>query len=145
MAQQIVSHREHHGAFRQLDDLLDVPGVTQFTLGQIQDLLYVEVPEEAPALPAEEYPVSEGEEQLPLELVEARRRLQSGALPLAMEIYANLIAAEQHLSTVIQDLEGASQRYPDDFNVWQSLGDAYFRADSIQEALKAYTKAEQLL
>jgi cytochrome c-type biogenesis protein CcmH/NrfG len=46
---------------------------------------------------------------------------------------------------VIQDLEGASERYPDDFNVWQSLGDAYFRADSIQEALKAYTKAEQLL
>jgi len=29
--------------------------------------------------------------------------------------------------------------------IWQALGDAYMRANLLQEALDAYTKAEELL
>jgi cytochrome c-type biogenesis protein CcmH/NrfG len=36
-------------------------------------------------------------------------------------------------------------RFPVDVNIWQSLGDAYMRANRLQDALDAYTKAEELL
>ena len=43
------------------------------------------------------------------------------------------------------DLREATYRYPVDVNIWQSLGDAYMRANRLQDALDAYTKAEELL
>jgi cytochrome c-type biogenesis protein CcmH/NrfG len=36
-------------------------------------------------------------------------------------------------------------RYPVEVSLWQLLGDAYMRANRLQDALDAYTKAEELL
>jgi hypothetical protein len=39
----------------------------------------------------------------------------------------------------------ALYRYPVEVSIWQALGDAYMRSNRLQEALDAYTKAEELL
>ena len=46
---------------------------------------------------------------------------------------------------VIRDLRDALYRYPVEVSIWQALGDAYMRANRLQDALDAYTKAEELL
>jgi cytochrome c-type biogenesis protein CcmH/NrfG len=50
-----------------------------------------------------------------------------------------------HLNDIILDLEDALYRFPVDINIWQTLGDAYMQNNQLQEALNAYTKAEELL
>jgi cytochrome c-type biogenesis protein CcmH/NrfG len=49
------------------------------------------------------------------------------------------------LPDVIQDLHEALYRFPVDVSIWQALGDAYARNDEFQQAIDAYTKAEELL
>ena len=44
-----------------------------------------------------------------------------------------------------RDLRDALYRYPVEVPIWQALGDAYMRANRLQDALDAYTKAEELL
>ncbi|HSJ86081.1 MAG TPA: tetratricopeptide repeat protein [Anaerolineales bacterium] len=76
----------------------------------------------------------------------ARNELSRNNLNGALESYAKLIKKGRFLEEVIYDLRDAvSYRYPVDVNVWQSLGDAYMRANRLQDALDAYTKAEELL
>ncbi|MFS8586751.1 MAG: ComEA family DNA-binding protein, partial [Acidimicrobiia bacterium] len=40
-AQAIIDHRERHGPFRSVDDLLDVRGIGEAKLAQIRDLVTV--------------------------------------------------------------------------------------------------------
>jgi tetratricopeptide (TPR) repeat protein len=76
----------------------------------------------------------------------ARNELSRNNINSALESYARLIKKGRFLDEVIFDLRDAvSYRYPVDVNVWQSLGDAYMRANRLQDALDAYTKAEELL
>jgi len=42
-------------------------------------------------------------------------------------------------------LKDAQYRYPVEVNIYELLGDAYMRTDQIQEAINAFTKAEELL
>jgi cytochrome c-type biogenesis protein CcmH/NrfG len=49
------------------------------------------------------------------------------------------------LDEVIHDLREAIYRYPVEVIIWQTLGDAYMRTNRLQDALDAYTKAEELL
>jgi cytochrome c-type biogenesis protein CcmH/NrfG len=71
--------------------------------------------------------------------------LQGNHLEEAMKEYAKLIKKGRLLEEVIHDLREAIYRFPVDIIVWQSLGDAYMRANRLQDALDAYTKAEELL
>jgi tetratricopeptide (TPR) repeat protein len=75
----------------------------------------------------------------------ARNELSTSNLPGALESYARLIKKGRFLDEVIYDLRDASYRFPVDVDIWQSLGDAYMRANRLQDALDAYTKAEELL
>jgi tetratricopeptide (TPR) repeat protein len=75
----------------------------------------------------------------------ARNDLSRNNVNSALESYARLIKKGRLLDEVIYDLRDALYRYPVDVNVWQSLGDAYMRANRLQDALDAYTKAEELL
>ena len=56
-----------------------------------------------------------------------------------------MINAGQNLDIAIQDLKNALDQYPVDISLWQALGDAYIRSNRVQDALDAYTKAEELL
>lgn len=75
----------------------------------------------------------------------AQQALERGHLNEAMQEYARLIKKARLLDEVIHDLREAIYRFPVDVIVWQTLGDAYMRANRLQEALDAYTKAEELL
>jgi hypothetical protein len=78
-------------------------------------------------------------------LLDAQSTLKSGKLEEAMAGFAKLIKKGRLLDEVIHDLREAVYTYPVDIIIWQTLGDAYNRANQLQDALDAYTKAEELL
>jgi tetratricopeptide (TPR) repeat protein len=75
----------------------------------------------------------------------ARASLQSGELAPAIDSYAKLIKKGKLIEEIIFDLREAAYRYPVEVSLWQTLGDAYMRANRLQEALDSYTEAERLL
>jgi hypothetical protein len=78
-------------------------------------------------------------------LAAAQAALDANKLNEAMQVYTTLIKKNRLLDEVIHDLREAIYRYPVDIIVWQTLGDASMRANRLQDALDAYTKAEELL
>lgn len=108
-----------------------------------------EIPPAAPAATEEPLPRPRrtgalGALQDPL-FKKAQDELQRGEVPAALEGYAALIRKGRWLDEIIYDLREVLYRYPIDISIWQTLGDAYMRAHRLQEALDAYTKAEELL
>ena len=106
----------------------------------------------APKPPAEPYqePATRrgvGMLSMPIDsiLESARTELSRSNIPGALESYGKLIKKGRFLDEVIFDLRDALYRYPVEVSIWQSLGDAYMRANRLQDALDAYTKAEELL
>jgi len=75
----------------------------------------------------------------------ARNELARSNIPGALQSYEKLIKKGRFLEDVIFDLREALYRYPVEVSIWQALGDAYMRANRLQDALDAYTKAEELL
>jgi tetratricopeptide (TPR) repeat protein len=107
-------------------------------------------PKPAPTPTAERYkePVTRRAPSIPTVdpvLGSARTELSRSNIPGALESYAKLIKKGRFLDEVIYDLREALYRYPVEVNIWQSLGDAYMRANRLQDALDSYTKAEELL
>jgi competence ComEA-like helix-hairpin-helix protein len=156
LAQAIVNHRETYGPFKQVNDLFEVRGFSQATLDFIHDRVYVEGPAEpTPQEPGTEaafqpseisfagLPEFDGE--APPELVAARDALLAGNVDESLAGYNRLIRSRQNLPVIISDLQSAVQRTPGEPRLWQALGDAHMRLDHLQEALNAYTKAEDLL
>lgn len=78
-------------------------------------------------------------------LASARTELSRSNIPAALDSYGKLIKKGRFLEEVIFDLREALYRYPVEVSIWQALGDAYMRANQLQDALDAYTKAEELL
>lgn len=79
------------------------------------------------------------------DLYNAQAALSVQNIDGALEYYNRLISRGEALEDVIHDLRDALYRYPVDVSIWQTLGDAYARSNQLQEALDAYTKAEELL
>ncbi|NCP86144.1 tetratricopeptide repeat protein [bacterium] len=78
-------------------------------------------------------------------LQRARTLIDKGGLDAAMSEYSKLVRRGKLTEEVIYDLQDATYRHPVDVIVWQTLGDAYMRSSRLQDALDAYTKAEELL
>jgi hypothetical protein len=78
-------------------------------------------------------------------LAAARDALSHGKIPDALQAYGNLIRKGKLLEDITFDLKEALYRFPVEVSIWQALGDAYMRANRLQDALDAYTKAEELL
>ncbi len=78
-------------------------------------------------------------------LAQARDELAHGKIPDALQTYGALIRKGKLLEDVTFDLKEALYRFPVEVTIWQALGDAYMRANRLQDALDAYTKAEELL
>ena len=74
----------------------------------------------------------------------ARQALNAGDAGRALSDYKKLIERKQDLETVITDLEHALERYPNLPTMWQALGDAYMKADQLQEAIKAYQRGMEV-
>ena len=80
------------------------------------------------------------------QLIAAKTSLQKGEFETALNTYNELIQAELMLDQVIDDIKQALDfQYPIEISLWQALGDAYLRNEQLEEALKAYSKAEELL
>jgi len=123
----------------------DTPGVTKETAEQVRESTLVASPSLTVPDPTgvlSRIPLQERESDL---LVKAQDALQQGKLDESMDIYVRLIKKGRLLDEVIHDLHEAVYRFPVDMIIWQTLGDAYMRANRLQEALDAYTKAEELL
>lgn len=75
----------------------------------------------------------------------AKEELDRGDIPTALEHYGKLIKKGKHLEETIRDLSDSIYRYPVEVSIWQTLGDAYMRANRLKEALEAYNKAEELI
>ena len=107
----------------------------------------VEEPAGPPSPPRERKLKGTGRLSMPLDpiLGQARSELSGSNLSGALDNYARLIKKGRFLDEVIFDLRDALYRFPVDVDIWQSLGDAYMRANRLQDALDAYTKAEELL
>jgi hypothetical protein len=78
-------------------------------------------------------------------LSQAQTAMDKGRLSEALDAYNQLISSGNLLEEAIHDLRDALYRYPVDIGLWQALGDAYVRDNRLQDALDAYTKAEELL
>lgn len=92
------------------------------------------VPAPTPARPAKRVV---DEVQL-LEL--SRRALASGDFAAAAKTYGQLIKGRRALPKVIEDLQVALERSPENAALWQCLGDAYMKADQTSEAIDAYRR-----
>ena len=79
------------------------------------------------------------------DLTGAQMELTRGNIPGAMDSYGKLIKKGKLLDEIIFDLREALYRYPVEVSIMQTLGDAYMRANRLQDALDSYTKAEELL
>lgn len=78
-----------------------------------------------------------------LELAQAA--MNSSNLDQSLEIYNTLITNNLNIEESIHNLREATYRFPINASLWQTLGDAYARNNALQDALDAYTKAEELL
>ena len=133
-AQNIVNHRAASGPFDELSQLAQVEGFTPDMVADLEQYLTVEVVSE----------VSISGSEIP-ELQDAWSSTMEGSIDQAIEKYSALIENEQHLDEVITELQAALNKYPSDAGLYQTLGDAYMRADMLQEALDAYNRAEDLI
>jgi tetratricopeptide (TPR) repeat protein len=81
----------------------------------------------------------------PTILNQAKGELDRGDIPAALDHYGKLIKKGKHLEETIRDLTESLYRYPVEVGIWQTLGDAYMRANRLKEALESYNKAEELI
>lgn len=77
-------------------------------------------------------------------LKSARGALAAGDAGRALSDYKKLIERKQDLETVISDLRQALDRYPNLPTLWQALGDAYMKADKLNDAIKAYQRGMEV-
>ena len=85
-------------------------------------------------------------ESTPKELLEqAQIALRHNDVNLAVNHYEELVNSGNLIDETIHDLREAIDRYPMETPLYQILGDAYMRSNRLQDAIDAYTKAEQLL
>ncbi len=150
-AQEIISYRETNGPFNHIDELLHLSAFSEEVVEALRPYLFIEeisLGQEPAAIPIQEQPAlqtTETTQEAQSLLAQARHQLERGEIEAALALYASLIAQDQALEETLQDLLAASQNFPGNFNLWQSLGDAYLRTDQVDQALAAYKKAEELL
>jgi hypothetical protein len=134
---------------------VEVPQVTRAPVDSIPILekqATLELPLEQPVIqesPARFERVIEPSQSIPESLnpllVQAKNAVDSGQPEIAADLFTQVVNQGKSMAETISSLQDALYRYPVDISLWQTLGDAYFRNNQIQEALNSYTKAEELL
>jgi len=144
IAKGIVTYREKNGPYKTLDDLLNVPDITdKQTIEILKPEVVIRKIKEAPKLKKKTAPVVQEAPEKRLE--KARSLLADSNIKESLEHYEYLIIKKKSIQEVIVDLIQASYDHPLDVSLMKTLGDAYMRVDKLEEALEAYSKAEDLL
>ncbi len=73
-------------------------------------------------------------------LARARQHLSKGDFAKASKDYSTVIKKKYELDTVITELQMAAEHFPSEAGLWQLLGDAYMRAERLEEAVGAYNR-----
>lgn len=147
-AKSIVSYREKHGSFQSFTDLNDIPEVEPDQIKVLRENTLIPTQEskeetERPETKDEPAPAFDDKHQRILH--QAQQALEAENIDQALEKYAALIDKKKNVDQVIDDLTSASLEYPMSIQIIKTLGDAYMKIDQLQEALDAYSKAEDLL
>jgi tetratricopeptide (TPR) repeat protein len=137
-AMSVLAHLQEYGPLSNLDELVNVPGFDSSLVDSLRSQLTA-----GEVLPVEQIP--EGMDIHQMALIQARNALAQGESNQALAHYVSLIKSKQLLPDVIQDLNEALYRFPVDISIWEALGDAHMRSGRLQDALDAYTKAEELI
>jgi Flp pilus assembly protein TadD len=75
----------------------------------------------------------------------ARQGLSQGDLPRALNAYKHLIRRNKSIEEFLSDLAQLVKKYPQNPQVWQTLGDALTRAGDADHAALSYERAEKLI
>ncbi len=142
-AQDILTYRQAHGPFYHLEDLANVPGLSMLDVESLRDHVEIKVAEPHPAPAEHRFSVPTNANEAAL--LEVRAAIEANDFASAAAGYNQLIMNNTLLPAIIQDLQETLSRQPQEINLWQTLGDAYLRNDQLQEALDAYSRAEELL
>ncbi len=163
VAKGIVHFREKQGPYRQFSDLMNVPEIVdeqtieilkpEVFIGMVEEPApeFVQKPAEKPKAepetePKPSPPKKQKSGQAYDEILEtARARLDDADLQAAADNYGKLIKKKKFLEEIISDLQQATLDHPLEINLQKILGDAYMKSDMLDEALEAYSKAEDLL
>jgi competence ComEA-like helix-hairpin-helix protein len=145
IAKGIVTYREKQGPYKTLEDLLKVPEITDEQTIEIlkPEVIIRELETAGPPPVKETAPVVD--EPPEKRLTKARGLMADSQITEALEHYEYLIIKKSSIQDVIEDLIQASYDHPMDVSLMKTLGDAYMRLDKLDEALDAYSKAEDLL
>jgi len=144
VAKGIVTYREKHGPYKTLEDLLNVPDIKdKQTIEILKPEVIIRKVKEKPKPVEKTTPIVEEEPEK--RLTRARSLLSDSKIEEALEHYEYLIIKKKSIPDVINDLIQASFDHPLDVPLMKTLGDAYMRVDKLDEALDAYSKAEDLL
>ncbi len=144
VARGIIRYREQHGPFQDLNDLLNVPEITD---KQTVEILKPEVV--IHSVRAKPKPVIAKKTQAnqdPGERLEKARSLMAERnIADSLAEYEFLIKKKKSLTEVIDDLGKAVNDFPSDISIIKTLGDAYMKINNLDAALESYSKAEDLL
>lgn len=153
-AEGIVAYREKHGPFKDFESLRDVPEVENDQVVEIlKTELALSIPEVEPEekiadqdeIAAETETTEAPDKERDSQLDQARKKISAGEIDEALKIYEQMIDDKVDIEQVIDDLSDASYDHPMNVSIIKTLGDAYMSIDKLQEALDAYSKAEDLL
>jgi competence ComEA-like helix-hairpin-helix protein len=136
LAQSIISYREVNGPFTEISELQNISGIGPYLVEQLENRLTTGLPLEQP-VPEEGTPEAI--------LMRARNAIDQNDPDQAVELYNRLTKEGYDTDVLVPNLQQALYRFPLNIDLWQALGDAYIRNNQLQEALEAYTKAEELL
>ena len=78
-------------------------------------------------------------------VTEAKTAVQTGELEDAVKHFSKIIKKGKVVDQAIVEIKEALRRHPINVELWQVLGDAYMKVNNLQDALDAYSKAENLL
>ena len=145
IAQGIVIYREKQGPFRDLKDLLNVPEITdEQTIEILKPEVFIKVVEEKPKpKPAPKPAVQDASVEERMQL--AKALISESQIAEALDHYTFLIKKKKSVPQIIESLIQAAADNPVDISILKTLGDAYMRIDKLDEALAAYSRAEELL
>jgi len=147
VAQGIVIYREKQGPYRDLKDLLKVPEITdEQTIEILKPEVFIQVIEDKPKpkpKPAPKPAAQDASVEERFQLAEAL--IAEAQISEALEHYAYLIKRKKSVPQVIENLIQAAADNPVDISILKTLGDAYMRINKLDDALAAYSKAEELL
>ncbi len=135
IAQNIINYRQTHGEFKNMNDLRKIPKINPDLLETI-----------APLISFSDQPQSQMSDIDKTDfLTQARHALSQQDISAALVGYNHLIQENIAIPEVVADLAQAVIDFPFVISLWQALGDAYLKADRLEEALETYRKAEEIV